>query len=228
MKHMKVESAAALKALFKAVAGRLRQRKQTFVLVQGPVGSGKIMLARRLAMLVPSPTPTDHEAIVWLHHRLGTAAVLAKHGPFRAPHHTISRAGLTGTIDRGRMYPGELSLAHAGTLLFDEAEKYGRGTMEVVIHTLLDKEVRLTDRSGVEPTLVRVPAKPALVIFNASPCPCGQLPRPACHCTERQILTFTERLGRMLAPLPLDFSVGFVLNESARDALKSAERWGDT
>jgi magnesium chelatase family protein len=213
----KVELRSDLRALLSHIGKPLGARQQTVVMMQGPTGGGKVRLARRLSRLVPAPKGDDLTALYWLYQRLHPAPEeLAKHAPFRAPHWTISRAGLTGSLQGNKLYPGELSLAHAGTLLLDEAAEYSRLTMAETIAVLRRGHVLLSSRAHES---VIVPAKPVLIVLTAAACPCGQLPRPKCLCSEAQIHRYAERLEQLFDGLGLDYVLAVDLKPGALDEL---------
>jgi magnesium chelatase family protein len=165
------------------------------ILLIGPPGSGKTMLAKRLPTILP---PLEFEAALELtkiHSVVGLTgrAGLVTERPFRSPHHTISDAGLIGggAIPR----PGEVSLAHHGVLFLDELPEFDRRVLEVLRQPLEDQKVTIS-RAAMSLTF------PASFMLAAAmnPCPCGFWNDPSreCHCTQLQIQRY---VGRISGPL---------------------------
>lgn len=165
------------------------------ILLIGPPGSGKTMLAKRLPTILP---PLEFEAaldLTKIHSVAGLTggAGLVTERPFRAPHHTISDAGLIGGGSVPR--PGEVSLAHQGVLFLDELPEFDRSVLEVLRQPLEDKVVTIS-RAAMSLTF------PASFMLAAAmnPCPCGFWNDPSrhCGCSVSQIQRY---VGRISGPL---------------------------
>ena len=162
------------------------------ILMVGPPGSGKTMLARCLPTILPPLTAEEAASAMLIHSVAGQPIDALGRGerPFRSPHHSISSAGLVGG---GRpVMPGEISLAHEGVLFLDELPEFGRGTLQALRQPLEDQEVRIVrvDGSYVFPCNFQL-------VAAANPCPCGHLGDPGkeCTCTPTQIQAYQGRIG---------------------------------
>lgn len=160
------------------------------VLLIGPPGAGKTMLARRLPTIFPEPTQDERAAIATIASAAGLEAGDGMRRPFRAPHHTASAASLIGGGDPIR--PGEVTLAHAGVLFLDELPEFQRAVIES-LRTTMESGMASIARARER---VSMPARP-LVVAAMNPCPCGYAGDATrlCTCTSSRVEQYRSRVS---------------------------------
>lgn len=161
------------------------------LLLDGPPGAGKTMLARALMSILPHPTYEEQIAITKLHNLVGEDIDgIITERPFRSPHHTSSTAALIG--GGTRPLPGEVSLAHHGVLFLDELPEYPRSVLESLRQPLEDRKVHVSRAAS----RITYPAS-FMLIATKNPCPCGYYgdPNHECSCAITQIMNYQKRVS---------------------------------
>ena len=163
------------------------------ILMSGPPGSGKTLLARAMASILPPLTPGEALEATKVYSVAGMLPVdmpLVTNRPFRSPHHTISNAGLVGGGKVPR--PGEVTLSHRGVLFLDELPEFSHSVLEVLRQPVEDKVVTISRANGS----VTYPAN-FMLVGAMNPCFCGNLgdPRKPCTCPPSSVSRYQKRIS---------------------------------
>lgn len=163
------------------------------ILLVGPPGAGKSMLAKRLPGILPDMTREEMTETTEIHSVAGiidSANPVVSNRPFRAPHHTVTAVAMTGGTASGR--PGEISLAHNGVLFLDELPEFSKDTLETLRQPMEDNQVTIS-RAAYS---VTYPSQ-FMLVCAMNPCKCGWYGHPSgrCTCSENAVASYHKRIS---------------------------------
>lgn len=189
------------------------------LLMIGPPGSGKTMIAQRIPSILPDMSFAEALEVTKIHSIAGLVSdkrPIISNRPFRHPHHTISSVGLSGGGSNPK--PGEISLSHNGVLFLDELPEFRRDALEAMRQPLEDGEVTITRAGGT----VTYPCS-VMLVASMNPCPCGYYGDSGreCTCSQSQIMKYMSKIsGPLLDRIDLHIEVPAV----KYDELESKEQ----